>query len=533
MPRLALSPIYSCAAFVRLALARAAAPRRCVGRRGVGRRCAAMLAAIGLPVLISGCAVGPDFKTPPAPDATSYTAHDDAATPPGAQRLQAGVDIPAQWWRLFQSDALDQLVRQALEASPTLAQARAKLRQASADLDAETGGRLLPSVDADLSAKRQKVDPSAYGVPVAELPPPFTLYNASINVSYTLDVFGGNRRALEGMAAQVDYQAHELQAARMSLAANVVTAAIRQADLSERLAATRDLLAAQVRQQDIMRQRVAAGGVAEADLSNQELLVAQTRATLPQLEKQLSQTTHQLAVYLGLPPAALRTPPLRLADLSLPADIPTGVPSALTRQRPDILAAEALWHQASADVGVATANQYPQFTLTASFGSQRTSAGDLSDGVNVWSLGLGLVQPLFRGGELRARKRSAEAAYEAAAAAYQQTVLDGFRQVADALRAVQTDADSYAAYDDAWRRATDAERIAQGRFQAGGISHQSLLDSQRQLLQTRIARTEADAARYADTAALLQALGGGWWNEPAATPATVPPTVSAPVAARP
>jgi len=180
-----------------------------------------------------------------------------------------------------------------------------------------------------------------------------------------------------------------------------------------------------------------------------------------------------------------------------------------------------LWRKASADVGVATANQYPQFTLTASFGSQRTSVGDIADGVNVWNLGLGLVQPLFRGGELRARKRSAEAAYDAAAASYRQTVLDGFRQVADALRAVQTDGEAFAAYDQAWRRAEDAERIAQGRYAAGGISHQSLLDSQRQLLQTRIARTQADAARYADTAALLQALGGGWWNEPAeSAPAT-------------
>jgi len=251
------------------------------------------------------------------------------------------------------------------------------------------------------------------------------------------------------------------------------------------------------------------------------LLVAQTRATLPPLDQQLSQAAHQLAVYLGMPPAALTTPPLRLADLTLPADIPTGVPSALTRQRPDILAAEALWRKASADVGVATANQYPQFTLTASFGSQRTSVGDIADGVNVWNLGLGLVQPLFRGGELRARKRSAEAAYDAAAASYRQTVLDGFRQVADALRAVQTDGEAFNAYDQAWRRAEDAERIAQGRYAAGGISHQSLLDSQRQLLQTRIARTQADAARYADTAALLQALGGGWWNEPAeSAPAT-------------
>ena len=471
-------------------------------------------AAISLLALTTtGCTVGPDFTSPNPPAVASYTADDNAQRATSAQRLQPGADIPAQWWRLFRSDALDQLVRQALEASPTLAQARATLRQATEELDAETGGRLLPSADANLSATRQKVDPSAFGVPVTQPPAPFTLYNASIDVSYTLDVFGGNRRALEGLAAQVNYQAHELQAARMSLAANVVTAAIRQADLSERLAATRDLLDAQQRQQDIMRQRVALGGVAEADLRNQELLVAQTRATLPPLEKQLSQTTHQLAVYLGQPPAALRTPPLRLAELTLPPDIPTGVPSALTRQRPDILAAEALWHKASADVGVATANQYPQFTLTASFGSQRTRAGDLSDGVNVWSLGLGLVQPLFRGGELRARKRAAEAGYEAAAAAYRQTVLDGFRQVADALRAVQTDADAFNAYDDAWRRADDALRIAQGRFQAGGISHQSLLDSQRQLLQTRIARSEADAARYADTAALLQALGGGWWNE--------------------
>ncbi|MGB3436404.1 efflux transporter outer membrane subunit [Achromobacter sp.] len=471
------------------------------------------LAAPVLCALLAGCAVGPDFERPAPPQVDAYAAPRMSAASTDAQRLQADADIPAQWWQLFRSETLDQLVRQALQASPTLEQARARLRQAGEDLNAETGGRMLPKVDGNLSVTRQKVDPSAFGVPVAEQPPPFTLYNASIDVSYTLDVFGGNRRALEGLGAQVDYQAHELQAARMSLAANVVTAAIRQADLNERLADTRELLAAQARQQDIMRQRQQAGGVSEADLRNQELLVAQTRATLPPLEYQLAQATHQLAAYLGRAPADLRSAPLRLADLTLPADVPIGVPSALTRQRPDILAAEALWRQASANVGVAVANQYPQFTLTASFGSQRTRVGDLSNGLNVWSLGLGLVQPLFHGGELRARTRSAEAAYDAAAASYRQTVLEGFRQVADALRAVQTDGDAYQASDEAWRRADEAERIAQGRYQAGGISHLSLLDSQRQLLQTRIARTAADAARHADTAALLQALGGGWWNE--------------------
>ncbi|CAB3740834.1 Outer membrane protein oprM precursor [Achromobacter denitrificans] len=471
------------------------------------------LAALALSLLLAGCAVGPDFRSPAAPAVDAYVAPGAAPAADAGQQLAAGADIPAQWWRLFQSEALDALVRQALAASPTLDEARARLRQAAEDLNAETGGRLLPSVDGNLSVARQKVDPSAFGVPVAEQPAPFTLYNASIDVSYTLDVFGANRRALEGLGAQVDYQRHELQAARMSLAANVVTAAIRQADLSERRDVTRELLAAQMRQRDIMRQRLDAGGVSQADLSNQELLVAQTRATLPPLDYQLAQVTHQLATYLGLPPADLRQPPLRLADLTLPPDVPTGVPSALTRQRPDVLAAEALWHRASADVGVATANLYPQFTLTASFGSQRTRAGDLSNGVNVWNLGLGLAQPLFHGGELRARQRSAQAAYDAAAAAYRQTVLDGFRQVADALRALQTDGEAYLAQDDARRRADEAERIAQGRYRAGGISHLSLLDSQRQQLQTRLARAEADAARYADTAALLQALGGGWWNE--------------------
>ncbi|WYX25109.1 efflux transporter outer membrane subunit [Achromobacter xylosoxidans] len=477
-------------------------------------RRAALVAAC---VLLPGCAVGPDFERPAPPPVAAYTPPADNAPASGAQPRLTDADIPAQWWRLFRSAALDALVRQALDASPTLEQARARLRQAGEDLNAETGGRLLPAVDANLSATRQKVDPSAYGVPVAEQPAPFTLYNASIDVSYTLDVFGGNRRAL-GLAAQVDYQSHELQAARMTLAANVVTTAIRQADLAGRLADTRELLLAQQRQRDIMAQRLRAGGIAEADLRNQELLLAQTEASVPPLEYQLAQAHHQLATYLGQPPAAWQAPPLRLADLTLPAEIPTGVPSALTRQRPDILAAEALLHQASAQIGVATANQYPRFTLTASFGSQRTRAGDVGDGVNVWNLGLGLVQPLFRGGELRARTRSAQAAYEAAAAAYRQTVLDGFRQVADALRALQSDARAYDAYDTAWRRADDAARIARDRYQAGGISHLDVLDSQRQLLQTRIARGAADAARYADTAALLQALGGGWWNTPPADP---------------
>ena len=482
---------------------------------GAPRAASAMLAAL---LALAGCAVGPDFEQPAAPAAERYSA---AATPAAtaggdrvpAQRLHAGMDIPAQWWTLFRSPELDRLVREALAHSPTLEQARARLLQAQEEFRAESGARTLPSVDANLSGARQKVDPSAYGVPVTQPPAPFTLYNASIDVSYTLDLFGGERRAVESLLAQVDYRRHELQAARMTLAANVVTAAIRQAGLQARLDATQAQLAAQARQLDIVRQRHQAGGAATLEVRRQESLLAQTRAALPALEQDIERTRHQLAVYLGRLPAQADWPPLSLQALQLPLDVPLGVPSQLIRQRPDILAAEALWHRAAADVGVATANLYPRFTLTGSFGSQRTRAGDVADGVNVWSLALGLTQPLFHGGELRARRRAAEAAYQAAAAAYRDTVLQGLQQVADALSAVQADADTLQARAEAERQAEAAYRITAQQYQAGGVSQLALLDAQREQLRTRAERIQAQADRHADTAALLQALGGGWWNE--------------------
>lgn len=488
--------------------------------------------AVAMLAALCGCTLGPDFERPAGPPADRYTAAPVPAATAGdarvpAQRLHAGMDIPAQWWTLFRSPELDQLVREALAHSPTLAQARASLRQAQEELNAETGARTLPAVDANLSGARQKVDPSAYGVPVTELPPPFTLYNASIDVSYTLDIFGAERRALEGLRARVDHQQYELQAARMTLAANVVTAAIRQAGLRAQLDATQAQLDAQAGQLAIMRRRHQAGGVAELDLRNQESLLAQTRAALPPLEQDLERTRHQLAVYLGRLPAQADWPTLSLDAMQLPLDVPLGVPSQLTRQRPDILAAEALWHRAAADVGVATANRYPRFTLTGSFGSQRTRAGDVADGVNVWSLALGLTQPLFHGGELRARQHAAEAAYQGAAAAYRDTVLRGFQQVADALRAVQADADTLQARAAAEQQAQAAYGITLRQYQAGGVSQLALLDAQREHLRTRAARIRAQADRYADTAALLQALGGGWWNEPEGVSSLHPPPSAA------
>jgi len=470
---------------------------------------------------LAGCAAGPDFTPPSGPATHGYLPGGQpgetvAASGPGgvAQRFDTAADVPDQWWTLFRSPALDRLVRAALADSPTLAESRAKLVQAQQDYLAEVGATRYPSIDAGLDATRQKIDPAAFGIPNAPNTGPFNLFNASVNVGYTLDLFGANRRALEGLLAQVDYQRYELEAARLSLSANVVSAAIRRAALRDEIAVTQSLYAAQQQQRDIMAARYRAGGIARLDLQNQQSLLAQTAAQLPPLQKQLALTDHQLAVYLGKPPAEAELPELDLAGLQLPAQLPLTLPSSLARQRPDIRAAEALWHQASADVGVATANLYPQLTLSGSFGSERTRASEIANGINVWSLGFKLMQPIFHGGELQAKRRSAQAAYDASAAAYRQAVLQGLQQVADALGALDHDARTLQARASAADQADASYRISQQRYRAGGISQLALLDAQRQQLQTRLDRVQAEADRYTDSAALLQALGGGWWARP-------------------
>ncbi len=272
----------------------------------------------------------------------------------------------------------------------------------------------------------------------------------------------------------------------------------------------RDLLEAQGRQFAITEDRYKAGGVSALDVRNQNMLLDQTRALLPPLERELARVTHQLAIYLGREPAAATIDEFDLDALHLPEEVPLRLPSSLARKRPDIRAAEALWHQASANVGVATADLFPRITLSGSLGSQRTDSGDLLNGVNVWSIAGNLMQPIFRGGELRARKRSAVAAYDEAAAAYRQTVLQGLQEVADALSALDTDARTLQARADAAEHARAGYEIARQQYLLGGISHLALLDAQRQLLQSEFDRVQAQADRYADTAALLHALGGGW-----------------------
>ena len=481
------------------------------------RRAAIVLGAVSS---LCGCAVGPTFRPPEPLAVATYTSAPqpdvtEAAPGPGgdAQHFVAADAVGGRWWQAFGSPALDQLVRQALDDSPTLAQARMKLVQAQQDYLAQAGATQWPQVDASLNAARQETDPAAFGIGSlagGHSFPPFTLYSAKVSVSYVLDLFGANRRALEALAAQVDYQHYELDAARLSLAGNVVTAALRRASLAKQIALTQQLLSDQSRQFDITEQRYRAGGVSRLDLLSQRSQVEQTRASLAPLRTQLAQADHQLAVFLGRAPGQPSTDDpidagvLDLDALALPADLPLTLPSALAQQRPDIRASEALLHQASANVGVATANLYPQLTLTASTGPEGARITDL---LNVWSVGAGLTQPLFHGGQLQARKGSAVAAYEAALAAYRQTVLQALQQVADALRALQQDAIELQSRDQAQRDAHASAEIASQRFAAGGLSQLALLDTERQELQTTLDRTKVQAQRLADTAALYQALG--------------------------
>ena len=475
-----------------------------------------LAAATVIAILLAGCTVGPHYRPPAPPTVTTYDRAPEpsqtvnsAGAAGAAQHLNPAMDVPAQWWTLFHSPQLDRLVREALANSPTLAQASARLKQAQEESNARTGATKYPSVNATVSAQREQVDLATFGVPFPS-PPPFSLLNGSVAVSYALDLFGATRRLIEGLNAQVEYQRWQLQGARQMLAGNVVSAAIRQAQLNSQIQITRQVLALQQHQLNITEQRVQAGGIPTYEINRQRTLVEQTRAGIPPLEQQLAVVNHQLAVLIGKTPAAAQIDSISLDSLQLPQEMPLSVPSSLVHQRPDIRAAESLLHQASTNVGVATANMYPQIVLSGSIGGIGTN---FTSGSEVWNVGASLAQPIFSGGALRAEKRKAVAAYEEAGSGYQQTVLHAFREVADALRAIENDAQTLQARTEAATQAEVTYQIASQRFNAGGISQLSLLDAQRQYDLTLLERVTSAANRYADSASLFQALGGGWWNE--------------------
>jgi NodT family efflux transporter outer membrane factor (OMF) lipoprotein len=477
--------------------------------------CAATLSTAAL----AACAVGPDFHAPRAPDTTHYTRDPQptaTVAAPGAggaaQSFAPDRDIPAEWWTLFHSSALDELMRQALKDSPTVQSAQATLLNAAETYKANRGGLLLPQVDAQGLAERQREPGALLGEP--QLPAViYNVFGATLNVSYRFDLFGASRRQVEGLAAQTDYERFELEAARLSLADNIVTTAVNIASLHAQITALTDIIASERQQLKVVQRQFDVGGASRADLLTQQTQVATNEAQLPALEKQLAQAQHRLAVLAGRTPDDTSVPDFNMEQLSLPEQLPLSVPAQLVRQRPDVQAAEALLHEATAQLGVATANMYPQLNLTGSVGSEALNSSDLfKSGSMVWSLAGGLTQPVFHGGELLGLKRAARASLERAAADYRQAVLAALQDVADTLRALEGDARVLQANNTAESDAREALTITKMQYQAGGVSYLALLTAQRQYQLAVQSRVQAQAARYADTAALYQALGGGWWN---------------------
>ena len=487
---------------------------------------------------LAGCAVGPDFQ-PPAPPTIADASHPYTPAPlpartasaPGAtgtpQVFVDGQDIPAAWWDAFHSPALDELVRAAIAHSPTLAAAQATLREAQANYEADYGAKMLPSVAGQVGGERQKVALGAIGG--APTGTAYNVFSAQVDVSYTVDLFGANRRELEGLAAQIDYQRFQVEAAYLSLSSNVVATAIQEAALREQRQATQEVVDAEQKSLDLIDRQAQLGAVARSAVLQQRTLVAQTQAQLPALDKQLAQTRHQLAVLVGRLPGDGGLPEFRMDALTLPRELPLSVPSALVRQRPDVRASEALLHQASAGIGVATAALYPQITLSGAVDRQSLKLDKLfSMGTTGWSLIGGLTQPIFNGGALHARKRAAVAAYDAANAQYQETVLNAFLSVANALRAIDIDAEGLRTQAQAESLAKESLNLVEQQYRLGAASYLASLDAQRTWLQTRVALAQARATRLADTAVLFQALGGGWWNAPDAVASLDSAAASAP-----
>jgi len=487
-----------------------------------GHRCNVLQAAfvVSFLVVAIGCAVGPTYHPPQAPDATRFPAEplpdNTVATDTTGGQAQRFVarDIAATWWQVFENQELDALVKQALLDSPSLAQVSARLTQAREELDARQRAAKYPQVG--VGGAVNVVGATTGGFASNELSQslssnlPLTLGLASVDVSYSLDLFGKKRYELESLAAAADYQRFQLEGSRLMLAGNIVTTAIEEASIREQLQRTEAIAALQSRQVEIVERLETVGGVARLEVIAQQGELARTRAVLPALRQRLAQTRHRLAVYLGQAPSAVKLPSFYLKDLHLPTELPLSLPSELARQRPDILAAEALMRAASARVGVAEANRYPQITLSGTGGAVAVSS--LISGAGFALLGASVAQPLFRRGQLEAETRAAVAAFDQAQATYREVVLTSLQNVADVLVALDGDARTLQARKEIADRAREAYDITLGRYQSGGVSLRALLDAERQHLSAALDEVSAIASRYSNSAALFQALGGGWWT---------------------
>jgi NodT family efflux transporter outer membrane factor (OMF) lipoprotein len=478
--------------------------------------------AAGVALLAAGCAAGPDFKPPPTPQVGGYTAAPPRTTAATAnvnggqaQRFQAGADIPADWWRLFHSESLNALIAAALANNPDLEAAQAALRVAYENARAQRGV-FYPAVSASMAVSHQRQ--SAQLAPTPNYPTvanefQYNLFTPELTISYVPDVFGLNRRSLESLKAQEQAARFQMIATWTTLSANVVSTAVQAAALREQVDATRRVIDLEKRSLAILQLRFQRGDASGLDVAAQQSQLAQVQAALPALVKQLRQTEDALAVLTGRFPGQPSVATVSLNDLHLPDRLPLSLPSTLVAQRPDVRQARATLHAASAQIGIAAAQRLPNIELTADAGSSALAISQVfSSGTTFWGIAASLTAPIFQGGQLLHQERAAKAAYVEAAQQYRGTVLTAFQNVADTLAALQEDAHALQAAATAARAANRTLRLSQLQLHRGYIGVFELLAAEQAYEQAQMTLAQDEANRFADTAALYQALGGGWWH---------------------
>lgn len=471
-------------------------------------------------LLLGGCAVGPKFKKPAAPTNASYTTTplnttSSTANLPGGepQRFVEAQDISGEWWTLFHSKSLNDLIERSLKANPDIKVAQAALLVARENLAAQRGF-YYPSVGAGFSATHAKSSASVSPVTFTSSLN-YSLYTPQVSVSFVPDVFGLNRRTIESLKAQQEQVRFALAATNITLSSNVVAAAIQEASLRAQIDATHELITINTDMLAILRKQFEKGYVSRLDVAAQEAQLAQVTATLPPLLKQLAQQRDLLATLSGGFPNQELPERFELSSLQLPQELPVSLPSQLVEQRPDVRQAEENLHSACALIGVARANRLPSFALTANAGSMATIFSQMfSNGNGFWDVAGGIAQPVFAGGTLMHRERAARAAYTQAAEQYRSTVLTAFQNVADTLNALQQDADALKTAAAAKDAAGLTLNLAKKQYETGYVNYLFLLNAEQSYQQALINLVQAQANRYADTAALFQSVGGGWWNRP-------------------
>jgi NodT family efflux transporter outer membrane factor (OMF) lipoprotein len=474
------------------------------------------------PLLVGACVAGPNFKAPAAPPVSGYTAKSVPTTTvatPGvaggnAQHLTSGADIPADWWTLFHSRPLNGLIEQALANNADLKAAQAALLVAHENTRAQKGA-YAPQVSAGASITRQK-DPSATLAPVpANNSSSYSLITPQLSVSYVPDVFGLNKRTVEAAAAQEQATRYQMVAIDITLTSNLVQAVVKEASLEDQIATTNELIGISRQILSLLQFQKSKGYIGGADIAAQQAQLAQLEASLPPLLKQREQQNDLIAVLVGRYPSQAPNEKFTLASLTLPSELPLSLPSTLVEQRPDVLQAQANMHAASAQIGVAAANRLPNITLTANAGSNALAIGHVfGPGTGFWNIGAALLAPIFDGGTRLHQLRGARAAYQQSAEQYRSTVLTAFQNVADTLAALNHDAETLKATKAAADAAKTSLDLSRLQYKDGYAAYLSVLNADQTYQQARLSLVQAESDRFTDTAALFQALGGGWWHRP-------------------